>query len=190
MIPTSVDVARLLADAFEGSGIDYAIGGALALGYDSTPRATVDVEINVFVPAPSRLQDALRVLTGAGFEPDDPTNLERTAIEYGQFRGRISGVRVDVFVPAIEFYASLNERKRRVTLLDRPICVLGPEDLPILELMFFRRKDPADAEAMLLGPEPVDLDRVRATLVDIVGEDDPRIEAWEELVRDGRGGRP
>jgi hypothetical protein len=178
----------LRADAFERRGIDHAIGGALALGDYATPRASVDVDINVLVP--SRLQDALRVLSATGFEPDDPTTLERTAIEDGPFRGRISGVRVAVFVPAIEFYASVNERKRRFTLLDRPTCVLDREDLRILELMLFRRKDLADAEAILLGPEPVGVDRVRATRADFAGEDDPRIEEWEELVRDRRGGRP
>lgn len=190
MIPTSVDVARLLADAFERSGIDYAIGGALALGYYSTPRATVDVDINVFVAVASGLEDALRVLAAAGFEPDDPTTLRRTATEDGQFRGRVSGVRVDVFVPAIQFYASLNERKRLVTLLDRPIYIVGPEDLLILKLMFFRRKDLADAEAVLIGREPLDLDRIRATLVEFVGEDDPRVAEWDELVRETRGDRP
>jgi len=36
---TSVDVARRLADALEARGVDYALGGALALGYYATPRA-------------------------------------------------------------------------------------------------------------------------------------------------------
>ena len=34
----------------EDNDIEYAIGGALALGYYATPRATVDVDINIFVP--------------------------------------------------------------------------------------------------------------------------------------------
>jgi hypothetical protein len=136
---TSVDVARRLADALEARGVDYALGGALALGYYATPRATVDVDINIFAAPASRLDEVLGLLRAEGFAPDSPDTLRRSALEDGQFRGRIDGVRVDVFVPAIEFYASLNDRKREVTLLGRPIQILGPEDLLILKLMFFRR---------------------------------------------------
>ena len=91
------------------------------------PLATIPND-NVVPPA-SRLDEVLGLLRAEGFAPDSPDTLRRSALEDGQFRGRIDDVRVDVFVPAIEFYASLNERKRRVTLLDHPICVLGPEDL-------------------------------------------------------------
>ena len=56
---TSVDVARQLADALEDNDIEYAIGGALALGYYATPRATVDVDINIFVPPRTGLDQIL-----------------------------------------------------------------------------------------------------------------------------------
>jgi hypothetical protein len=46
-----LDVATALADALKSKGIDYAIGGALALGYYAAPRATVDVDINIIRPA-------------------------------------------------------------------------------------------------------------------------------------------
>ena len=42
------DAARSIADALEEAGIDYAIGGALAYAYYGIPRATNDIDLNVF----------------------------------------------------------------------------------------------------------------------------------------------
>lgn len=179
---TAVDIARELADTLEHHDLEYAIGGALALGYYATPRATVDVDINIFVPPASGLDTVLEVLESAGFEPDDPNTLHQTAVQDGQFRGRVAGIRVDVFVPAIEFYASLAAGKRLVHLFGKPFYILGPEDLLTLKMMSFRRKDIADAEAMLRGEESVDRSTVRARLVEFVGSDDARVREWDQLV--------
>ncbi len=49
-----LQAALALAGEFEARGVDYAIGGALALSLWSEPRATNDVDVNVFVE-PSEL---------------------------------------------------------------------------------------------------------------------------------------
>jgi len=188
--PTAVDVARGLADILERRGIPYAIGGALALAYHAPPRATVDVDINIFVPPQDGLQALLAVLAEAAFTADSPETVVRTATEDGQFRGRISGIRVDVFVPAIAFYAEMATRTQRVPLLGRPIDILAPQDLLTLKMMFFRRKDLADVEAVLRNPPPaLDIESVRARLVDMVGESDERLSEWDSIVRDVHAGR-
>ncbi len=187
--PTAVDVARRLADALEAHGLDYAIGGALALGFYAPPRATVDVDLNVFVPPATGLARALAALAQAGFAPDESEEmLQRRAIRDGQFRGYVAGMRVDVFVPAIEFYRELADRKRRGMLLGRVVWILGPEDCCILKMMFFRRKDLADVEAVVREQRDT-LDRVfiRIKLVELVGADDARIRAWDEIVADVLG---
>ncbi len=185
--PTAVDVARLLADTLANAGIAYAIGGALALAYYAAPRATVDVDINVFVPPRERLRQLLAVLATAGFTADTPETIERTASEDGQFRGRIEGIRVDVFVPAIPFYAEMASRTRQVPLLGRPIDILSAQDLLTLKMMFFRRKDLADVEAVLRNPLPgLDVESIRAKLVEMVGEDDERTIEWDSIIRDVR----
>lgn len=179
---TAVDVARRLADGLEKQGFDYAIGGALALGYYANPRATVDVDINIFIPPASGLSRLLEILREIGFVADDPSRVEHSATTDGQFRGRVEHVRVDVFTPAIEFYATLAISKRKVSLLGRPLYIIGPEDLIVLKLMFFRRKDLADVEAVLRGGEELDLARIRSTLIGFVGESDERIREWDQLV--------
>lgn len=180
-------IARTLADVLEANEIDYAIGGALALGFYAEPRATMDVDINIFVSSARVTEVVLNVLSGIGFKPDDPARFQETAQTDGQFRGRIDGVRVDVFVPAIDYYASLAARRRTVMLNDRSLQILGPEDLLVLKMMFFRRKDLADAEAVLRSTERFDCEFVRRHLVEFVGDDDPRIEEWDQLVSETRG---
>jgi hypothetical protein len=111
------------------------------------------------------------------------------AREDGQFRGRVQGIRVDVFVPAIAFYAAMQARRRRVVLPGRPIDIVGPEDLVTLKMLFFRRKDLADVEAVLRHPPTgFDLQGVRRNLVEMAGDDDERIREWDAIVRDTNAG--
>ena len=185
---TAVDIARRLADTLENQGIPYAIGGALALAYYAPPRATVDVDINIFVPPRDGLQALLKVLAEVGFSADAPETVTRTAVEDGQFRGRIAGIRVDVFLPAITFYAEMASRTRAVPLLGRPIEILAPQDLLTLKMMFFRRKDLADVEAVLRNPPSgLDVESVRTRIVDMVGVDDERVREWDAIIRDVGG---
>ncbi len=182
---TAVEVARLLADVLDERDVSYAIGGALALGFYAVPRATVDVDINIFVDPTSQLQLLLDVLASAGFSTDTEQNvLAEQAVQEGQFRGRVSGLRVDVFVPAIPYYASLAERRQQVTLLGHPVWILGPEDLVVLKMVFFRRKDLADVEAVLRDQENLNREFVRRTLIGLVGAADERVVTLQEIERD------
>ncbi|MDG2305673.1 MAG: hypothetical protein P8R42_13725 [Candidatus Binatia bacterium] len=180
---TAVDIARRLADALEKADLPYAIGGALALAYYAVPRATVDVDINIFVPPATELPLVLHTLQGAGFAPDaSAPTIERQATTDGQFRGYVDGLRVDVFVPAINYYAELQQRRRQVPLAGRPAWVLGPEDIAILKLMFYRRKDLADVESLLREQGgALNLKFVADKLRDLVGDDDERLRTLTEI---------
>ena len=45
----SITVAKTLASKLNALGQDYALGGAIALGFWSTPRGTMDVDLTLFV---------------------------------------------------------------------------------------------------------------------------------------------
>jgi len=183
---TAVEIARLLADVLEQRPLPYAIGGALALAFYAPPRATIDVDVNIFVSPTRALDTALAALSDAGFVPDkDAHALAAQARTEGQFRGHIDDMRIDVFVPAIPFYARLQEHRRQVPLLGRPLWILGAADLVVLKLMFNRRKDLADVEAVMVEQGP-QLDRayVRQTLAELVGPDDERLAALDAIERD------
>ena len=186
---TACSVARRLADVLEAHDIPYAIGGALALGYYAEPRGTVDVDINIFVTPPDAVDALLHTLAQAGFQVERPDTVLRTATEDGQFRGRIDGLRVDVFVPAFDYYASLEKRRRRVPFGGADLWVLGPEDLAVLKLMFFRPKDLADLHALVRDyGEQLDVAAVRAEVAALIGDDDVRVCEWDRIVAAARGG--
>ena len=181
--PDAVAVARGLADAMEAEGLAYAIGGALALGHYAPPRGTVDVDINVFVAVPREVDRLLVILRKHGFEPDDASSAPRTAAEDGQFRGRIGPMRVDVFVPAIDVYARLENGRRQVPFAGRPAWIIGPEDIALLKMMFFRRKDLADVEALVRAQgDGLDRASIREQLANLAGEDDERVREWDAIV--------
>src|SRR3954447_6005842 len=52
-------------EALGKAKIPHAIGGALALAYYAEPRATSDIDLNVFVPPP-HWRDVIDVLTSLG----------------------------------------------------------------------------------------------------------------------------
>jgi len=181
-IPTAPEVARRLADALEGARIPYAIGGAIAYGLYAPPRATNDVDLNVFVP----LEEVLAVfeaLEGAGAIIDRTAELA-SARERGDFVARIMGMRVDVFVPSIPLSSSAAARVRQGILLGQPIAILSAEDLVLFKLLFFRTKDLSDVERLVLfQKDQLDHRYVRDWLVQMVGENDPRVEAWDHFVK-------
>jgi hypothetical protein len=45
-----VELIVAVHDHLERGRLSHAFGGALALGYVATPRGTVDIDVNVFVP--------------------------------------------------------------------------------------------------------------------------------------------
>lgn len=178
-----VDVVSALVDALEESGLPYAIGGAIALAAWSEPRATRDVDVTLFVDE-SVPDAALDALEEAGLSVDRGT-ARMQARDRGMFVLRSEdGYRVDVFVASIPFYAVAEQRRRRVRLAGRETWVLDPESLTVFKMLFFRAKDLVDV-ARLLELRPVDAEIVRDALVEVVGDDDPRVQRWDELTLRG-----
>jgi len=180
-IPAAPEVARRLADALESAQIPYAIGGAIAYGLHAPPRATNDVDVNVFAPLDEidRVFDALE----DGGATIDRASARVSANQRGDFIARVQGMRVDVFVPSIPLSASAAGRVRQGVLLGRPIAILSAEDLVLFKLLFFRAKDLSDVERLVrFQGEGLERDYIRYWLVELVGADDVRVEAWDRLV--------
>jgi hypothetical protein len=175
--------ARRLADAFEDAGVPYAIGGALALGAWGFPRATSDVDVDVFVPV-EHLNPVLDLLVEIGCEVDRAECMRRAA-ERGDFRVRLEGLRVDCFVPSIPLYDAAARRIRQAPLEGGPAWYLSPEDLATFKMLFFRTKDLLDVERLVaISAGAFDAGYVRKWLVDLVGENDDRVRRWDRLVQD------
>lgn len=177
-----VDLVLRIDEAFEASGIPFAFGGALALSAWSEPRATRDIDLNVWVGA-SEIGSALETLSHAGIALDDAA-ARREAVERGMFVGHGGDYRVDVFVPSIPFYDEALRRVCRVPFAGRTIPVLSAETLAVFKLLFFRPKDLVDLERLLqIRGGNFDDAFVRRAVADMMGEDDDRIAAWDVIVR-------
>ena len=175
------DVASMLAAALDAAGVPYAIGGAIALGVWSDPRGTYDVDINLFVDHDG-LDAALDVLASAGLEIDRAAATVADAA--GEVLiGRAGGLRVDLFTPSIPFAWEAMTTRRRLRSPLGEAYYLSPEATAIFKLLFFRAKDQLDVEK-LVAVQGADLDRtyVRRWMVEMMGEGDERVAAWDEIV--------
>jgi hypothetical protein len=174
------DTAARLAAALDDAGIPYAIGGAIALGAWSDPRGTHDVDINLFV-AHDGLDAALDVLEAAGVSID--RDAARKADAAGDvIVGACGGLRVDFFTPSIPFAWEAMKTRRRLRGPSGEAWYLSPEATALFKLLFFRGKDLVDVEKLVAvqGPD-LDRDYIRRWLVDMMGDDDERTRAWDEI---------
>lgn len=174
------EIAQQLAAALDAASVPYAIGGAIAYGLWGDPRGTHDVDINLFVGGDA-LDGALDALESAGVEIDRD-EARRADREGATLEGRCRGMRVDLFTPSIPFSWEAGETRVRMEGPSGAAWYLSAEATAVFKLLFFRPKDLVDLEK-LVAVQGEDLDRgyVRRWLVEMMGEDDERVEAWDRL---------
>lgn len=161
-----------------GAKMGHAFGGALALAYYAEPRATIDIDLNLFV-APSdypAVESALAEL-GVG-DGADPQLVQRD----GQCRVRWGSTPIDLFFAYDELHEAMRRGIRREPFGETTIPVLAPEHLLVCKAVFNRPKDWLDIEQMLVCVEELDAEEVRRWLERILGADDPRSERFEQLL--------
>ena len=162
--------------------IPHAFGGAIALAYWTLdPRATSDIDVNVFLPASGAVK-ALRALPPEVAQPDGTAE---TIAREGQVRLWWDETPVDLFFDTVAVHAAAARHRRRVPFAGTQIPVLGPEELAVFKAMFDRTRDWADIEAMLAA-ETLDLDAVRETLETMLAANDHRFARLDESLRRAR----
>jgi hypothetical protein len=178
----AAEAAQRIADALEQAGIPYAIGGALALAVSGVPRGTADVDVNVFI-AEDQIPQVVGVLAALGIEVDADAAIAHARRD-GMFIGRWDGMRIDVFLPSIPFAHEAEKTRLRVTdAAGWSGWFLSPEALSVFKLLFFRAKDMVDLERLVAVAGPAfDAAYVRRWLVDMMGEEDPRVARWDDIV--------
>jgi hypothetical protein len=176
----AVDAALRIAGALETFAIPYAIGGALAYGFWAVPRATVDVDVNVFVEA-GELANVFDALASVGVRLN-AESARAAAARDGMFVGRLGGFRIDVFTPSIPFSREAERTRVRLSLAGQEVWFLSAEAIAVFKLLFFRGKDLVDLERLVATCRTLDVAGVRAHVVEMMGEDDERVTRWDELV--------
>ncbi len=172
-------VAGRVADRFDEAGIEYAIGGALALGVWGAPRTTQDVDISVYVDL-SRLGEVIDALERAGVMV--PRDAHRDASRMGFFRGMLGRTPVDVFVALHPFHVDARARRRAVEDPDGvPRWFLSPEDFVVLKVYYGREKDEVDLRRLLNVRTDLDFAYIEGWLSKMVPARDPRLEMLGRL---------
>jgi len=169
-----------VAQALERHAVPYALGGALAYGQYGIPRATNDVDVNVFV-GPERLRDVFAALRELGVTVDDAAARDAAARE-GLIVLRFGDYRLDVFTPSIDFSWEAERTRVRHTADGVSVWFLSAEALCVFKLLFFRGKDIVDLERLIaVRAAALDAAYVRARIVAMLGEDDARVTTWDQL---------
>lgn len=179
---TAAEAGRQIADTLSARGIPHALGGALALGVAGVPRGTRDVDVNAFVDL-SALDDVFAALESLGISLDRAACRARAARD-GMFVGSWDGMRIDVFIPSIPFSEEAARTAVSVTVDGWTGRFLSPEAICLFKLLFFRPKDVADlGQLVAVRREALDRAYVRRWIVDMMGEEDPRVAKWDEITR-------
>lgn len=177
------DKAVAIDRALEAAGIPHAFGGALALGFYAEPRATRDIDVNVFLPVESA-ELVLRVLGRLGIDVRSAAEaIERD----GQCRVHWDRTPVDLFFSSLDFHRAMQRAVRREPFGADVMPFLGAEHLMVCKALFNRARDWLDIEQMLLTVADLRVDEVRRWMRELAGEDDERARHLAALIAGLRG---
>jgi hypothetical protein len=168
-----VAVDRSLSEA----GIPHAFGGALALGYCiRNPRATADIDVNVFVHV-DEVQRLFAALPRGVAISSDAVDV---ATRDGQVRLHWDNHPVDLFFSYHALHDRAQARVRIVPFGDDQIPVLSCTDLAVFKVVFNRSRDWADLEAMVEA-NSVDRDDALGWLRETLGADATPVQRFAAL---------
>jgi hypothetical protein len=174
------ELVTILHHALSAAEIPHAFGGAIALAYYAEPRATVDIDVNIFLVADEAANVAavLRPL-GVSVEPKAVAKIRQQA----QARLRWGRYVLDVFFTNHPFRESCASRIRTVPFRDGEIPILAVEDLTIFKILFNRPKDWLDIEQVLFAQAGrFDVGYVDGWLAELVGPDDELKTRFREAI--------
>lgn len=160
-------------------GVPHAFGGALALAYYAEPRATIDIDLNVFVTA-DHFEEVAAPLRDVGVTVDEVAAhlVERD----GQARVWWDATPIDLFFAYDAFHDAAARGRRTVPFADGEIPILAPEHLMVCKVVFNRAKDWVDLEAMRALGHGLDTAEVLRWVGRIAGDEDPRYERIAALL--------
>lgn len=167
--------------AFTRANVPHAFGGAIAFAYHAEPRATRDIDVNVFVP-PEGAAEALRALEAIGVTIDLDRDCDRARRD-SQLRVRWGPVPVDLFFSTLDFHEEIRGRIRRVPFAEIEIPILSAEDLAICKVAFDREKDWVDLRELLqIQGAGFQAAYTLRWLDEILGADDQRTRRFRNLL--------
>jgi hypothetical protein len=152
--------------------VPHAFGGALALAYYAEPRATIDIDLNVFFGV-DRVQDVAEPFARIGVSIAGALDLIRRD---GQARVFWDETPIDLFFAYDAFHEAAAAKRRLVPFSDTTIPILAVEHLVVCKVIFNRPKDWVDIDAILEVGTAVGVAEVLRWVGRFAGDEDPRYE--------------
>ena len=171
---------RILAVDEALVSIPHAFGGAIALAYYAEPRATIDIDLNVFVPA-DRFMEVAAPLNRIGVATDDP-EIARLVHRDGQARVLWDATPIDLFFAYDRFHEAAGRARIVVPFDKSTIPILAVEHLIVCKVVFNRPRDWVDIEAILAMETPVNTAEVLRWIGRIAGDGDARYDRVAALL--------
>jgi hypothetical protein len=178
-MPTLAEKILEIDAALDTGGIAHAFGGAFALAFHvEEPRATRDIDVNVFVGV-GRAADVFEALPdGVAWSDVDAARVERD----GQVRVFWDETPLDLFFSTHAFHDLAWLELERVPFAGSTLPILAATELVVFKAFFDRTRDWADIEAMLDAHTP-DVHAALGWLVDLLGADDRRVTRLRDVLR-------
>lgn len=146
--------------------VPHQFGGAIALAWYRSPRATTDIDLNITL-APSQAVPVLGALSHLGVTISEP---DRALIERdGQARLDWSGSYLDLFFATLELHREMAKCSREVSFGPVHIPILSPEHLIVCKAIFDRPKDWVDIDEIVRWGTAVDASEVLRWIDELLG---------------------
>jgi hypothetical protein len=140
--------AKIVAahEMLDSMRVPHQFGGAIALAWYRSPRATTDIDLNVTL-SPTEAKPVLGALShlGVTISESDRALIERD----GQARLDWDGSYLDVFFATLELHREMARCSREVAFGPVFIPILSPEHLIVCKVVFDRPKDWVDIEEIV-----------------------------------------
>jgi predicted nucleotidyltransferase len=141
------DALAELVALFDAARVRYMLIGGLANIVWGQPRATIDIDVTVWIADPEipafvdRTQNVFRVLVEKPLAFIAETRVLPMATA--------SGIRIDVIFGLLPFEREAIERAREVQLAGTRVRVCTPEDLVLMKIVSDRERDIGDAREIV-----------------------------------------
>ncbi len=173
--------SRIVAvhEMLDSLGVAHQFGGAIALAWYRSPRATTDVDLNVTL-SPGQADPLLGALAHLGVKAsvEDRALIERD----GQARLDWDGYYLDLFFATFALHEEMATDAREVDFGPTRIPILSPEHLIVCKAAFARPKDWVDIEEMLAWGTAVDRRIVMRWIEQMFGADSDRHARLVEML--------
>ena len=178
MTPSLPEKILAIDRQLRAADIAHAFGGALALAYYAEPRATIDIDVNLFV-APAAYEAVAAALRPLGVQTDvDVLALARD----GQCRVWWERTPLDLFFAYDEIHDAMRRAARAVPFGEDRLPILAPEHLVVCKAVFDRPKDWLDIEQVLVCVDDLNVGEMRSWLTRLVGDVDERSQRLEQAL--------